>query len=45
MLGCDIKFDGLRKHVGCCKATFVQPKVVVDEYYISSYNQHITNKQ
>lgn len=38
------KLDGLRKHVGCCKATFAQLGVVVDEYYMSLFSQHVKNE-
>lgn len=39
-----LKLDGLQKHVGCCKITFVRLGVVVDEYYMSLSSQHVKNE-
>jgi len=38
------KLDGLQKHVGCYKATFAWLGVVVDEFYMSLFNQHLKNE-
>jgi hypothetical protein len=39
------KLAGLWKHVGHRKSTCVWPGVAVSAYYMSSFNQHIKNKQ